>query len=180
MAYEDILDCVRNRSAPGILILSLEGELLYSNAEASSFFKRPGCIPADVRRLCGAIKAKTRFDDETDLCSAACGLFSGKGEVLYSLRAFLIGHEETDFPPRVLALIEKVVERHAINVKKATTKFHLSKREIQIVKDVAQGLSNKDVACKRFISEYTVKDHLKSIMRKMNVTSRSELIVSLR
>ncbi len=180
MAYEDILGYVRNRSVPGILILSLDAELVYSSAEAGSFFKRPGRIPAQVRRLCNSIKAKTRFDNEAGPGSATCDLFSGRGEVLYSLRAFVIGQQETDFPPRVLVLIEKVVEKHAIDVKKATMKFHLSKREIQIVKDVAQGLSNKDVACKRFISEYTVKDHLKSIMRKMNVASRSELIVSLR
>ncbi len=180
MAYEDILDCVRNRSTPGILILSLEGELLYSNPEAGSLFMRPGRIPAAVRRLCNRVRSKVNPDNEADSCSPTCDLFSGRGEVLYSLRSFLIGQRETDLPPRVLVLVEKVVERHAIDVKKATTKFHLSKREIQIVKDVAQGLSNKDVACKRFISEYTVKDHLKSIMRKMGVTSRSELIVSLR
>lgn len=50
----------------------------------------------------------------------------------------------------------------------------LSDREIEIMKLVAQGMSNKEIALKLFISINTVHTHIRNIFRKINVTSRTE------
>lgn len=56
----------------------------------------------------------------------------------------------------------------------------LSEREIEILNGLNQGLSNKGLADNLFISENTVKSHLKSIFEKLNVKSRTEAIVRIR
>ncbi len=48
--------------------------------------------------------------------------------------------------------------------------------ETKIVQEVCQGLKNKEVAEKLFISENTVKSHLYNIYRKLNIKSRTELM----
>lgn len=53
----------------------------------------------------------------------------------------------------------------------------LSPREREIVTMIAAGLRNKEIAGRLFISEGTVKAHLHSIYRKLNVDGRVELAV---
>ena len=53
----------------------------------------------------------------------------------------------------------------------------LSNRELEILKLVAQGKSNKELASELFISVNTVKVHLSNIFQKLNVSSRAEAIV---
>ena len=52
----------------------------------------------------------------------------------------------------------------------------LSKREIEVLKLMAKGRSNKEIASSLFISESTVKSHGKAIFAKMNVVSRTEAV----
>jgi len=52
----------------------------------------------------------------------------------------------------------------------------LSKRETDILTDLAKGLSYKEVARSRSISPHTVGDHVKAIYRKLAVTSRGEAV----
>jgi two-component system NarL family response regulator len=54
----------------------------------------------------------------------------------------------------------------------------LSGREIEVLKLIALGKSNKEIGSALFISEGTVKSHVKSIFAKMNVISRTEAVSS--
>ena len=80
----------------------------------------------------------------------------------------------------VMVLVERVVEKHAIDFEKIKKNYHLSNRELDIIKSLCQGLSNRAIGEKLFISEYTVKDHLKNIMAKMGAESRNEILALLR
>jgi two-component system response regulator DegU len=48
----------------------------------------------------------------------------------------------------------------------------LSTRELAVLDCVAQGLSNREIADKLFVSEQTVKNHMTSVLRKLNATDR--------
>jgi DNA-binding CsgD family transcriptional regulator len=55
----------------------------------------------------------------------------------------------------------------------------ISAREREIIMWMSRGLGNKDIGEKLFISENTVKTHIRNIFRKMSVKSRFELIMKL-
>jgi DNA-binding NarL/FixJ family response regulator len=53
----------------------------------------------------------------------------------------------------------------------------LSPREVQILDNIAQGMTNKQVAYALSISEQTVKNHMSSILRKLSVNDRTQAVV---
>jgi DNA-binding NarL/FixJ family response regulator len=53
----------------------------------------------------------------------------------------------------------------------------LTDRELQVLKLVAQGMSNREVAEHLFISENTVKNHVRNILEKLHLHSRMEAVV---
>jgi DNA-binding CsgD family transcriptional regulator len=65
------------------------------------------------------------------------------------------------------------------------TKFHsplairLTPRELQIAELVAQGLTNASIGAKLWITEHTVKQALKRIFRKLQVSSRTQMVALL-
>src|SRR5271163_3631065 len=52
----------------------------------------------------------------------------------------------------------------------------LSQRELQVLKQMALGKSNKEIGQILYISEYTVKTHVKVILKKLNAIGRTEAI----
>ena len=50
----------------------------------------------------------------------------------------------------------------------------LSSREVQILGLVAKGLSNREIGAELFISEHTVANHIRSILRKSGCANRTE------
>ena len=61
-----------------------------------------------------------------------------------------------------------------VEAKTAKTETGLSPREEEVLQSVAQGASNKQVAATLFITENTVKTHLRNIMEKLHVVNRSQ------
>jgi DNA-binding NarL/FixJ family response regulator len=53
----------------------------------------------------------------------------------------------------------------------------LTEREMEVLRLVAQGLNNRDIAAQLFISENTVKNHIRNILEKLHLHSRMEAVV---
>lgn len=53
----------------------------------------------------------------------------------------------------------------------------LTTREKEIVKEIAEGATNKDIAAKLFISEGTVKNNITNILSKLNLRHRTEIAI---
>jgi len=53
----------------------------------------------------------------------------------------------------------------------------LSKREEEVVRQVAEGLSNHDIAQQLHLSDHTVKNHLFHIFEKLGISNRVELVL---
>ena len=53
----------------------------------------------------------------------------------------------------------------------------LTEREWEILEQIVKGNKNSDIAEKLFMSEKTVKNHLLSIFKKLNVTDRTNAVL---
>ncbi|MFB0528042.1 MAG: response regulator [bacterium] len=60
---------------------------------------------------------------------------------------------------------------------RGTERGSLTKREVRVLKLVASGNTNKEIAKKLFMSEKTVKNHLNHIYRKLGVKNRAQAVV---
>ncbi len=77
-------------------------------------------------------------------------------------------------------VLTKMVRSNGTPVEPETDKAtRLTEREREVVALVSEGLKNKDIAERLFISETTVRHHLTSIFSKLEVASRFELIILL-
>jgi NarL family two-component system response regulator YdfI len=72
------------------------------------------------------------------------------------------------------AVIEKVVAHLA--GKESGTPAPLSEREMEVLRRIAQGAANKEIAHQLSISERTVKAHVTAILNKLGVNSRTEAV----
>lgn len=71
--------------------------------------------------------------------------------------------------------------RH-FNLEALNKRIHnpLTEKEFEILKDIYNGCTNKQMAERHFVSVNTVKTHLQNLYDKLDVRSRSEAIVKLR
>ena len=67
--------------------------------------------------------------------------------------------------------IEEIIKENQLNIDS-----NLTKRHIEIIKLVQEGLTNQEIASILLISPNTVRDHLKEIMRRLNTNSRTGVI----
>ncbi len=89
--------------------------------------------------------------------------------------------------PNLLARIEAVlrrskrgsgtIEQNNVTINKNNQFNSLTRREKDVLLLVTQGENNKSIADKLVLSEVTVKSHLSSIFKKLNVTNRTQLVL---
>jgi predicted ATPase/DNA-binding CsgD family transcriptional regulator len=68
---------------------------------------------------------------------------------------------------------KKAARRTAVPAKKST--MPLSKRELEVAALVSDGLSNKEIASRLFLSERTVETHVSNILNHLGINSRVEI-----
>lgn len=147
---------------------------------------RPCCLVLDVR-----MPGSSGLDLQQHLASSGKAwpivFLTGHGDIPMSVQAMKAG--AIDFltkPVRDQSLLDAVMTgierdmayRAGARVKRQQTDRHatLTARERQVLRHVANGRLNKQIAFDLGISEVTVKLHRSSVMRKMQATSVGELI----
>ena len=88
-------------------------------------------------------------------------------EVLHTIKH--LAPPSADAPARHLQAVSTPGDRDAL----AT----LSERELEVVRLVAEGLSNKEISARLSLSDKTVKNHISHILAKMNLTARTQVAV---
>ena len=105
--------------------------------------------------------------------------------LLYGAWGVVLKHTATDVLPQCIRQVMK--GEHWIGVESVNAliggirapagggSLSLTPREVDIVRRVARGAGNKDIAWELKMGEQTVKNHLRRIFRKLNVANRVEL-----
>lgn len=120
------------------------------------------------------------FDDEksliqADMAGADGYLFKNcdRGELYEAITNVVSGQKyySSAIPQ---SLIEKIIGKKYLA--KVKPEKELTKREIEIIKAIAEGLSNKEISKKLFISDRTVNTHRTNIIMKLDVKNSVELV----
>jgi DNA-binding NarL/FixJ family response regulator len=72
----------------------------------------------------------------------------------------------------------RLLDRLAELSKKTPSAEMLSERELEVLRLMASGVSNRDIAGQLSITQSTVKTHITSIFQKLNVTTRTEAVTT--
>jgi DNA-binding CsgD family transcriptional regulator len=174
---------------PGTLIFNLQGTLLYYNREAMIYLPRlkehlknpkiPPQLPEEILSLFE--KTKNNLDHETPKESGGIErAFMANKDGQLILRSFPIGDPTRGKSEHfIFLLIEPASSENLMDLPQAAKVFHLSHREIEVIQLICRGLANKEIGELLFISDQTVKDHVKHLMRKMKVNSRTQIMATL-
>lgn len=127
--------------------------------------------------------ALTTFNDDESVFEAiragAVGYLlkdSSKEELFHAIS--LAAANKYFLPPEITARVVKEFTRiskpkHHIE----TLKVNLTAREMEILKLIAEGISNKEIADRLVIAEGTVKNHISKILEKLDVNDRLQAIL---
>ncbi|OGU32603.1 MAG: hypothetical protein A2057_14730 [Ignavibacteria bacterium GWA2_35_9] len=74
-------------------------------------------------------------------------------------------------------ILDVILERHYEPYNKNGSTILLSGREVEIIKLIAEGNSNQNIADKLFLSIHTIYTHRKNIMKKLKLKSPVELVL---
>jgi len=110
--------------------------------------------------------------------------FEGDVEIKHSLEAGAQGYVLKSMPRKRLVEIirrvhagkKQIPPEVAAHLAEHMGEETLSKREIEVLQRVAGGNRNSDIAALLFISEETVKGHIKHIMEKLGAADRTEAV----
>jgi len=72
------------------------------------------------------------------------------------------------------AIARKVLEELSHPDQEDRTVDPLTERELDVIRLIAQGLSNKEIAAKIFVAEWTVRTHVSNILAKLQLASRTQ------
>jgi len=183
---------------PGIVVVGECGDGAQALERAAELV--PDVVLMDVRmprhdgiEACSAIKqavpsAKivmlTMSDDEADLYEAIKAGATGyllkdlaAEEVASSIRAVQAGQSliSPTLASKLLTEFAAIVKR--TDGPQAVPGPRLTAREMEVLRLVARGMNNRDIARDLFISENTVKNHVRNILEKLQLHSRMEAVM---
>ena len=126
----------------------------------------------------------TNSDEEADLYEAIKAGASGyllkeisSEEVADAIRSVVQGHSRISPAMASKLLTEFQAMSKRTDDRQPLAPPKLTERELQILRLVAKGLGNRDIAQQLFISENTVKNHIRNILEKLQLHSRMEAVI---
>ena len=181
----------QQQGTTGVILFTSTGQRLFMNTEAQAFIRTlqplstrengacliPEPIHTVVRDLIGhLIQCGHPEDCESIQVERLC--FTNDQRFL--LRGFCIPDKPLTLNSRFLVIMEKLHQQELqcpdVNIQQ---RYHLTEREQMVIIYLMLGFTNKEIANRMHLSEYTVKEHLKRIMHKTKTTTRTGLLARM-
>ncbi len=182
------------RAGPGIVVLSTSMQLLHMNRQAGDLSIKineaeknsqerkaaTGVLPEALTGLCGEIvKALHVRTEAKDWEQFEVKALAGDPERPILLRGFGLPDKGGVQQSRIVVTMEEVGRRQKPTTELAKERFHLTDREHSVIEHLTKGWTNKEIANALGITEQTVKEHIKHIMRKTNATTRTGILAQV-
>ena len=110
--------------------------------------------------------------------------FEGDVEIQRALEAGARGYMLKSMPPKELLEVirqvhagkKRIPPEVAAHIAEHMSDESLTEREVEVLREIAGGNRNRDIAEKLFITEETVKVHIKHIMEKLSANDRTQAV----
>ena len=193
-SQEPVDNLADQRAGAGIVVLSSSMQLLHMNRQAAELSKlinmtenggtsvktAHGVLPSALTELCAElIKALQVRTEAKDWEQFEVKRIAGNPNQPVLLRGFGLPDREGVQHARLVVTLEELGRRQQLNTDQAKERFQLTNREQSVVENLAKGWTNKEIANALKITEQTVKEHIKHIMRKTNSTTRTGVLVQV-
>ena len=175
--------------SPGFLILSSSLNLLYRDEQSWKLCgiinrieagkSANGVLPQAVLKICTKIAALLRsanIKNSDDLQSKQV-IADRRTEIL----VLAIGLPDAKDADRseILVLLEDISRPSAPLLRSAKKQFHFTDREVSVVQHLLKGMTNKEIANEMDVTEQTVKEHIKNVMKKTNTLTRTAILLAV-
>lgn len=168
--HSSMLEEVLDRVPQALVVSDLGGRVMFRNRAARLALHAGASSTADAADHVGEVIAEA----VTEFRSSGRRVHSRAVRDRTTGRQLVV--RSTRLPDRHDAAITLVFETTAASVQRLPAWDVLSRREQEIAELVSQGLTNKQIAERAYISENTVKQHLKRVFAKTAVRNRAELM----
>ena len=161
-----VLDCIRNHPID-LVILDIE----MTGTDGFVLLKRIRNLNKDIKVLFLSSKSEAFYAGRA-IRAGANGFVSKRkdlGEIYNAVEMILTGY--SFFPSETLSFINHLGSRTG-----AAVDMPLSNREVTVLRYLANGLSNKEIADQLLLSNKTISAHKSNIFSKLGVQSIVELI----
>ena len=162
----EVLDCIRNHPID-LVILDIE----MTGTDGFVLLKRIRNLNKDIKVLFLSSKSEAFYAGRA-IRAGANGCVSKRkdlGEIYNAVEMILTGY--SFFPSETLSFINHLGSRTG-----AAVDMPLSNREVTVLRYLANGLSNKEIADQLLLSNKTISAHKSNIFSKLGVQSIVELI----
>jgi two-component system response regulator DegU len=95
--------------------------------------------------------------------------------LIHAIRSVYKG--QTYIQPNMTKELVKEFNRVTMHEKGKREECNLTSRELEVLKLIAEGMINKEIAKVLYISEKTVKNHVSNIFKKINVSDRTQAAI---
>ena len=165
---------------PGIVVLDAEGQALSATDEAAAWLDEldptfTGAalsqfpLPFEAHAYAAKVRAASTDDEARPV--PRCRLRTRNGVWLLMHGSMLQGTDDLALviePAKAGDVAPLIVEAYG-----------LTQRELDVTRAISRGLGTAEIAEHLFVSQHTVRDHVKSVFEKVGVSSRGELVAKV-
>ncbi len=178
------------RSIPGVMLFAGTGDVLFMNAEAEVLSRQiigarfgtetQEVLPTEILDLCVSLRDLLESgDQEESEDKQELRRVTGDLNTPVLLRGFPLAPHSANDEACMLILMEKIGRERRNVPDQAKDQFRLTDREVEIVKYISGGWTNKEIAKHLDISEHTVKEHVRHLLKKTKSTTRTGILAQI-
>jgi len=139
---------------------------------------RPDVVLMDLQMpgLNGVEAVKRLHQDAPAVRVLVLSAYADRSMVTEAIRSGAFGYADKDTTPD--EMVERILSASSSSPPHLTAPADLSERELDVLNQVATGLSNKQIARRLGISEKTVRNHLSRAFDKLRAANRTEAVLT--